>query len=151
MVHNPSHLELQNAVTIGKTRAKQEDYGYSRSVLNLQGHGDSAFIGQGAAYESMGLCKLPNYSVGGTIHFITNNNVGFTTTGRDSWSSWYASGICNAFEVPVLHVNSFDLDSLLRTCKFAVKYWQTYRKDIMLDMIGFWKYGHNEVDEPGFT
>ena len=84
MVHNPSHLELQNAVTIGKTRAKQEDYGYSRSVLNLQGHGDSAFIGQGAAYESMGLCKLPNYSVGGTIHFITNNNVGFTTTGRDS-------------------------------------------------------------------
>jgi 2-oxoglutarate dehydrogenase complex dehydrogenase (E1) component-like enzyme len=99
----------------------------------------------------MGLCKLPNYNVGGTIHFITNNNVGFTTSGKDSRSSRYASGISNAFEIPVLHVNTFDVDSLIKTCKFAVRYWQTYRKDIMLDMIGFRKYGHNEVDEPSFT
>jgi len=99
----------------------------------------------------MGLCKLPNYDIGGTIHFITNNNVGFTTNGKDSWSSWYASGIANCYEVPVLHINSFDLDSLIWACKFAVKYWQTYQKDVLLDMIGFRKYGHNEVDEPGFT
>lgn len=72
-VHNSSHLEYQNAASMGKTRAKQFDYGSKRAVLNIQGHGDSAFIGQGSAYEALGLCNLPNYSVGGTIHFITNN------------------------------------------------------------------------------
>jgi len=156
MIHNPSHLESQNAITMGKARAKQDDYpgGFDknwRKVINLQGHGDAAFTGQGAAYEALSLCKLPKFTTNGTIHFITNNQVGFTTDSKDARSFPFASDIVKPFGTPILRVNAHDVEAVARVAKLAVRYWQTYGKDVLIDMIGFRKYGHNEVDEPAFT
>ena len=141
---------------MGKTRAKQEDYdgGFEKNwgrVLNLQGHGDAAFTGQGAAYEALTLCKLPKFGINGTIHFITNNQVGFTTDSRDARSFPFASDIVKPFGTPIIRVNAHDVEAVARVCKLAVRYWQKFGKDVLLDMIGFRKYGHNEVDEPAFT
>ena len=141
---------------MGKTRAKQDDYpgGFEKNqgrVLNLQGHGDAAFTGQGAAYEALTLCKLPKFNIGGTIHFITNNQVGFTTDSKDARSFPFASDIVKPFGVPIIRVNAHDVEAVARVCKLAVRYWQKFGKDVLLDMIGFRKYGHNEVDEPAFT
>jgi len=120
-------------------------------VLNIQGHGDAAFTGQGAAYEALTLCKLPKFTTNGTIHFITNNQVGFTTDSKDGRSFPYASDIVKPFGTPILRVNAHDVESVARVCRVAVRYWQRWGKDVLIDMIGFRKYGHNEVDEPSFT
>ena len=156
MIHNPSHLESQNSITMGKARAKIDDYegGFEKNwgkVLNIQGHGDAAFTGQGAAYEGLSLCKLPKFTTNGTIHFITNNQVGFTTDSKDARSFPFASDIVKPFGTPIIRVNSHDVESVARVARFAVRYWQQYGKDVLIDMIGFRKYGHNEVDEPAFT
>lgn len=159
MIHNPSHLESQNSISMGKTRAKQDDYATAtndkdtawKKVLNIQGHGDAAFTGQGAAYEGLTLCNLPKYSCHGTVHFITNNQVGFTTDSQDARSFPYASDIVKPFGTPIIRVNAHDIESVVKVCKFAVRYWQKHGKDVLIDMIGYRKYGHNEVDEPAFT
>lgn len=157
MVHNPSHLESQNAISMGKAKAKVDDTdaGDSRSVLNIQAHGDAAFCGQGAAYEALTLCKLPKFDIGGSIHIITNNQVGFTTASVDGRSFDHSSDIVKSFGIPVVRINAADggstPESLVRVCKFMVAYWKTFRKDILIDMIGYRKHGHNEVDEPSFT
>lgn len=151
MVNNPSHLESQNSISMGKARAKQDDYGNPNRVLNIQGHGDAAFAGQGVVFEALALANLKNYTIGGTIHFVTNNQLGFTATSEETRSGRYCTDIVKAFNVPVIHVNAFDVEAVARVCKLAVRYYQTYHKDIMLDMVSFRKYGHNEVDEPGFT
>ncbi|CAI2382475.1 unnamed protein product [Moneuplotes crassus] len=151
MVNNPSHLESQNSISMGKTKAKQDDYENPHRVLNIQGHGDAAFAGQGVAFESLALASLKNYTIGGTIHFITNNQLGFTATSEESRSGRYSSDVVKAFGIPIIHVNAFDPEAVSRVCKLAVRYKKRFNKDIMLDMISFRKYGHNEVDEPGFT
>lgn len=136
---------------MGKTRAKMDD---GAKVLNIQIHGDAAFSGQGCVYESLTLQKLPKFGVGGSVHIITNNQLGFTTSGRDSRSTEHSSDIVKAFGMPVVRINCNDGDSpenLIRVCQFANEYRQKFGKDIMLDMIGFRKHGHNEVDEPAFT
>lgn len=112
MVNNPSHLESQNSISMGKTKAKQDDYDNPYRVLNIQGHGDAAFAGQGLVFESLALANLKNYSIGGTIHFITNNQLGFTATASESRSGRYASDIVKAFGIPVIHVNAFDVEAV---------------------------------------
>mmetsp|Transcript_11054 Transcript_11054/g.13014 ORF Transcript_11054/g.13014 Transcript_11054/m.13014 type:complete len:177 (+) Transcript_11054:964-1494(+) len=139
---------------MGKARAKIDDYGANEDkkvVLNIQAHGDSAFPGQGASYEALGLSKLPNFSCGGTVHIITNNQVGFTTEPTNYRSFQHSSDLVKPFEVPILRVNSSDVDAVIKACRFAVDYWAKFGKDVMLDMIGYRYYGHNEVDEPSFT
>lgn len=155
MVHNPSHLESQNAISMGKARAKTDDFSLEerqqKVVMNVQAHGDSAFPGQGAAYEALALSKLKNYTCGGTIHIITNNQIGFTT-GPESYRSFQSSAdLVKPFEVPILRVNTNDPEAVIRACRFAVEYWLKYGKDVMLDMIGYRYYGHNELDEPSYT
>jgi probable 2-oxoglutarate dehydrogenase E1 component DHKTD1 len=105
MVHNPSHLEAQNPVSMGKTKSKQHFHGFDK-VLNIQVHGDSAICGQGIVYESFVLGKVPKYDVGGTIHIITNNQLGYTTRPIDSRGSKYCSDVAKAFDTPVIHCNS---------------------------------------------
>jgi len=152
MIHNPSHLESQNGISMGKARAKIDDYdGNWRKVLNIQAHGDAAFTGQGAAYEALTLCKLSNFTINGTIHLITNNQLGFTTDASDGRSFPFASDIVKPFGTPIIRENTSDIDSVTRVAKFAVRYWQQFGKDVLIDMIGYRKYGHNEVDEPAFT
>lgn len=155
MVHNPSHLESQNAISMGKTKAKVDDtQGDSRQVLNIQSHGDAAFSGQGAAYEALTLCKLPKFDIGGSIHIITNNQLGFTTNAADGRSFDNSSDIVKSFGIPVIRINAADRETpetLIKVCKFMVSYWKTFKKDILIDMVGCRKHGHNEVDEPGFT
>ena len=139
---------------MGKTRAKMDDFGANEDnkvVMNIQAHGDSAFPGQGASYEALALSKLPNFSCGGSIHIITNNQVGFTTEPTNYRSFQNSSDLVKPFEVPILRVNSSDTEAVIRACRFAVEYWSKYGKDVMLDMIGYRYYGHNEVDEPSFT
>ena len=127
----------------------------NKSVLNIQMHGDAAFSGQGSAYESLTLCNLPKFSVGGSIHVITNNQIGFTTQQDDGRSTRYSSDIVKGFGIPVIRLNASDAvstsENVVKICKFMIKYWKTFNKDILIDMIGFRKHGHNEVDEPSFT
>lgn len=152
MVHNPSHLESQNAISMGKTRAKIDDFGgNTRKVLNIQAHGDAAFTGQGATYEALTLCKLPKFTINGSVHIITNNQIGFTTDAKDARSFPYASDIVKPFGIPIIRVNAYDAEAVVKVAKFLTRYWRKYGKDIIVDMIGFRKYGHNEVDEPAFT
>lgn len=109
MIHNPSHLESQNAISMGKTRAKLDDLGNpNKSVLNIQAHGDAAFPGQGAAYEALTLSKLPKFDCNGSLHIITNNQVGFTTNPDDDRSFKYSADIVKPFGVPILRVNTSD-------------------------------------------
>lgn len=105
MVHNPSHLEAQNSVSMGKSRSKQHYYG-NEKVMNIQVHGDAAICAQGIVYESMCLGKVPKFDVEGTIHIITNNQIGYTTRPIDSRGSKYCSDIGKTFDIPILHVNS---------------------------------------------
>jgi len=153
MIHNPSHLESQNAIGMGKTRAKIDDYGPKnwRKALYINAHGDAAFQSQGAAYEALTLCKLPNFQCNGGIHIITNNQLGFTTGQKDGRSSTYGSDIAKPFQIPIIHVNSNNPEAVLKMSKFMAKYWREFGKDILIDMVCYRKYGHNEVDEPAFT
>ncbi|KAL4472230.1 hypothetical protein ABPG72_013863 [Tetrahymena utriculariae] len=150
LLHNPSHLEAVNPVSMGKARAKMDEKNKAE-VLNIQLHGDAAFSAQGVVYESFALGKVPKFSVGGTIHMIVNNQIGFTTNPIDGRGGFYCSDIAKAFDTPILHVNSDDPEAIHRVCKFAVEYRQRFQKDILIDVIGYRRYGHNELDEPEFT
>ncbi|CAD8055653.1 unnamed protein product [Paramecium sonneborni] len=151
VVHNPSHLEAANPVSQGKAKAKQDDYRNINQVLNLQLHGDAAFAGQGIVYESMLLSGLDNYSNGGTVHIIQNNQIGYTTNIKDSRFSRYSSDLLLAYKYPIIHVNGEDVETLHKVSKFAVQYRQMFKKDILIDIVTYRRYGHNEVDEPSFT
>ena len=152
MVHNPSHLESQNAISMGKTRAKLDDLASpDKAVLNIQAHGDAAFPGQGAAYEALTLSKLPKFDCQGSIHIITNNQVGFTTNPEDDRSFKHSADIVKPFGVPILRVNTSDPEAVIKACRFVISYWEQFHKDALIDMIGYRYYGHNEVDEPSFT
>ncbi|KAM9352617.1 2-oxoadipate dehydrogenase complex component E1 [Symphorus nematophorus] len=162
MLPNPSHLEAINPVAQGKTRARQQlkkegDYSPEDSaqpgdhVVCLQVHGDGSFTGQGIVPETLTLSKLPHYRVGGSIHLIVNNQVGYTTPSERGRSSLYCSDVGKMVNCAVIHVNGDDAEEVLRATRLAVDYQRLFRKDVILDLICYRQWGHNELDEPFFT
>ena len=150
---NPSHLEAVNPVVQGFVRAKgDEEYSRDRSkILPILIHGDAAVAGQGIMYEIVQMSKLEGYNVGGTIHFVINNQVGFTTDFDDARSSIYSTDVAKIIDAPVLHVNGDDPEAVIFCVQFAVEYRQKFHRDIFVDMVCYRRHGHNESDEPKFT
>lgn len=148
---NPSHLEAVNPVLEGFTRSRQENTGGEKKVLPILIHGDAAFAGQGIVLETLNLSRLKGYSTGGTVHIITNNMIGFTTNPEDSRSCQYSSDVAKAIRAPVLHVNSQDPEAVIWAAHLACAFREKFHQDIVVDLIGYRKYGHNETDEPSFT
>ncbi|MFZ5608078.1 MAG: 2-oxoglutarate dehydrogenase E1 component [Pseudomonadota bacterium] len=150
---NPSHLEAVNPVAIGKVRAKQTQRGDKErsQVLSLLLHGDAAFAGQGIVAECLSFSGVPGYNTGGTIHFIVNNQIGFTTSPRFSRSSPYPSDVGKIVQAPIFHVNGDDPEAVVYATKVATEFRQTFRRDVVIDLICYRRFGHNESDEPAFT
>jgi 2-oxoglutarate dehydrogenase E1 component len=150
---NPSHLEIVDPVVLGKARAKQDQRGDKErtSVLPLLIHGDAAFAGQGVIAECFGLSGLKGHRSGGSIHFIINNQIGFTTSPLWSRSSPYPSDIAKMIEAPIFHVNGDDPESVVFAAKVAVEFRQQFKKPVVIDMFCYRRFGHNETDEPSFT
>ncbi|RPF50108.1 2-oxoglutarate dehydrogenase E1 component [Aquisalibacillus elongatus] len=158
LAHNPSHLEFVNPVVTGYTRAVQDnrdEKGYAKNdpskAFNIQIHGDAAFIGEGVVAETLNLSQLRGYETGGSIHVIANNLVGFTTDHEDGRSTKYASDLAKGFEIPVIHVNADDPVACLTAVELAYQYRTTFEKDVLIDLVGYRRYGHNEMDEPRGT
>jgi 2-oxoglutarate dehydrogenase E1 component len=153
LVPNPSHLEAVDPVVLGKTRAQQVARGdvEGHSVLPVLLHGDAAFAGQGIVGEILAFSGLPGYGTGGTLHFIINNQVGFTTSPQFARSSPYPSDVAKAIQAPILHVNGDDPEAVTFACKLAIEYRQRFHRDIVIDMWCYRRFGHNEGDEPSFT
>lgn len=150
---NPSHLEAVNPVVEGRVRAKQErerDVNRSR-IVPLLIHGNAAFAGQGVVAETLNLTGLRGYTTGGTLHVIVNNQIGFTTDPEDGHSGPYASDIAKAIQAPIFHVNGEDPEAIARVTRLAIEYRQTFKRDVVIDMFCYRRYGHNEGDEPSFT
>ena len=150
---NPSHLEAVNTVVLGKVRAKQRQRRDEErdKVLGLILHGDAAFAGQGLVHETLALSDLRGYRTGGTIHFIINNQIGFTTAPRFSRSSPYCSDVAKSVAAPILHVNGDDPEAVVHCARIAIEYRQRFKRDVVVDMICYRRFGHNESDEPAFT
>ncbi len=151
---NPSHLEIVDPVVLGKVRAKQDqlDDTVDRvKVLPLLIHGDAAFAGQGVVAECFGLSGLKGHRTGGSIHFIVNNQIGFTTYPRYSRSSPYPSDVAKMIEAPIFHVNGDDPEAVTYAAKIAIEFRQKFHKPVVIDMFCYRRFGHNEGDEPGFT
>ncbi|KFH65518.1 oxoglutarate dehydrogenase (succinyl-transferring), E1 component [Podila verticillata NRRL 6337] len=159
MLHNPSHLEAVNPVAMGKARAKQMDLIANSSpdcqlgdkVMCVQLHGDAAFTGQGVVMESLGLSNLPHFSSGGSIHIVVNNQIGYTTPAQNARSSVYSSDIGKMINAPVIHVNGDHPEEVVHAMRLAFEYRNKFRKDVILDLIAYRRWGHNELDEPAFT
>src|SRR3989440_7435233 len=155
---NPSHLEFVNPVIEGMARASQEISKVpGKPILNVDAalpvliHGDAAFPGEGVVAETLNLWQLPGYWVGGTIHIIVNNQLGFTTGPEEARSTHFASDLAKGFEVPIIHVNADDPDACLTAVRLAHAFRDQFHKDILIDLIGYRRWGHNEGDEPAFT
>ncbi len=152
---NPSHLEIVDPVVLGKVRAKQDQHGCSpdnrTAVMPLLIHGDAAFAGQGVVAECFGLSGLRGHRTGGSIHFIINNQIGFTTDPRFSRSSPYPSDVAKMVEAPIFHVNGDDPEAIVFAAKVAAEYRQRFQKPVVIDMFCYRRFGHNEGDEPAFT
>ena len=153
LLPNPSHLEAVNPIVLGKCRACMDTKGDidGNTVLPVIIHGDAAFSGQGIVYETMQMANLPAYKTGGTCHIICNNQVGFTCEPEQSRSTLYASDIGKAFETPIFHVNADDPEAVCKVFKLAIHWRQKFKRDVIIDLIGYRKNGHNEIDEPAFT
>jgi len=153
LVSNPSHLEAVDPVTVGRTRAKQDRFGEGGrdKYLPLLVHGDAAFAGQGIFAETMNFADLPGYTVGGTIHVIVNNLVGFTTGSREEHSERFSADLARRQSIPIFHVNAEDVDAVVRVGRIAVEYRYTFGTDVVIDMIGYRRHGHSEVDDPTVT
>jgi probable 2-oxoglutarate dehydrogenase E1 component DHKTD1 len=153
LLHNPSHLEAINPVAMGKTRCKADELNDANGdkTMCFQIHGDAAFIGQGVNHESLMMSYLPNFTVNGTVHMIINNQLGFTTGAARYRSSRYSSDLGKIINAPVLHVNADYPEQVIRVCRIAMNYRKLFKKDIIIDLVGYRKHGHNEVDEPSFT
>ncbi len=155
---NPSHLEAVNPVVEGMTRAAGTNVDepgapvFDPAVsLPVIVHGDAAFPGQGVVSETLNLSRLPGYNTGGTIHIITNNQLGYTALPSDSRSTLYASDLAKGFEIPILHVNADDPESCIEASRMAFAYIKKFQKDVLIDLVGYRRHGHNEADEPTFT
>lgn len=149
---NPSHLELVNPVVHGKVRAKQEQLGGPRSqVMPLLLHGDAAYSGQGIVPEGHAMSDLRGYKVGGTMHIIVNNQIGFTTAPHYSRSSQYPSDVAKMVQAPIFHVNGDDPEAVVHVARIATEYRQEFGKDVVIDLFCYRRHGHNESDEPMFT
>ena len=150
---NPSHLEAVNTVVQGKVKAKQRQRADKRreEVMGLLLHGDAAFAGQGLVPEALDLSSLDGYRTGGTIHFIINNQIGFTTSPTAARSSPYCSDIAKGVQAPIFHVNGDDPEAVLHTARLAVEFRQEFKCDVVIDMFCYRRFGHNESDEPAFT
>jgi 2-oxoglutarate dehydrogenase E1 component len=153
---NPSHLEFVNPVVMGMTRAKQFGRG-ADSVQNPDGvvpvliHGDAAFAAEGVVAETLNMARLEGYHVGGTIHIIANNQIGFTTTPCEGRSTRYSSDLAKGFDFPIMHVNADDPEACLTAMRIAMEYRDTYHDDVVIDLVGYRRHGHNEGDEPSYT
>ncbi len=150
---NPSHLEAVDPVVLGRTRAKQTMGGDDdhHRVMSLLIHGDAAFAGQGIVAECFMLSGLKGYRTGGTLHFIINNQIGFTTSPHHSRSSPYPSDSAKMVQAPIFHVNGDDPEAVVYVAKLATEFRQTFKKDVVIDMVCYRRFGHNESDEPSFT
>ncbi len=155
---NPSHLEFVNPVVTGRARAAQDDRSHAgaprhnpKASLAIQIHGDAAFPGQGIVAETLNMSALPGYTVGGSIHIIVNNQIGFTTLPEASRSTLYASDLAKGFEIPIVHVNADDPTACIAAARMAHAYRERFGKDFLIDLIGYRRNGHNEGDEPAFT
>ncbi|MBT4218944.1 MAG: 2-oxoglutarate dehydrogenase E1 component, partial [Rhodospirillaceae bacterium] len=147
---NPSHLEAVNTVVLGKVRAKQHQYGDEtrNSVMGLLMHGDAAFAGQGLVPEALDLSQLRGYRTGGTIHFIVNNQIGFTTAPSKSRSSPYPSDVAKGIQAPIFHVNGDDPEAVVHVARIAAEFRHEFGRDVIIDMFCYRRHGHNEGDEP---
>ncbi|XP_029344577.1 2-oxoglutarate dehydrogenase, mitochondrial isoform X7 [Acyrthosiphon pisum] len=153
VVANPSHLEAVDPVVQGKTRAEQfyRGDGEGKKVMSLLLHGDAAFCGQGVVYETFHLSDLPDYTTHGTIHIVVNNQIGFTTDPRHSRSSPYCTDVARVVNAPIFHVNSDDPEAVMHVCNIAAEWRNVFHKDVVIDLVSYRRYGHNEIDEPMFT
>lgn len=151
---NPSHLEAVDPVVLGKTRAIQyfaKDEAERKTAMGVLLHGDAAFAAQGVVYETMGMSDLPSYSTGGTIHIVVNNQIGFTTDPRFARSTPYCTDIAKAINAPIFHVNGDDVEAVNWVCQLAAEWRQAHKRDVVIDIVCYRKYGHNEIDQPSFT
>ena len=153
LLPNPSHLEAVDPVVLGKVRAVQTILGDRQGdkVLPMLLHGDASFAGQGVVWECLSFSGLPGYGTGGTIHFIINNQIGFTTSPQFGRSSPYPSDVAKGVQAPILHVNGDDPEAVTFCCKLATEFRQTFNRDVVIDMWCYRRFGHNEGDEPSFT
>lgn len=153
MVSNPSHLEAVDPVAVGRARAKQARLcgRGTTCVLPLVLHGDAAFAGQGVAAETLNLSNLDGYTVGGTVHVVVNNMIGFTANPQDTSSSRFASDVAKRLPIPIFHVNAEDPDAAVRVARWAVEYRYKFHSDVVIDLIGYRRHGHSEVDDPTTT
>ena len=154
LVPNPSHLETVDPVVLGKVRAQQtfrDDLTNHEQVLPVLIHGDAAFAGQGIVWECLGFSGVSGYNTGGCIHFIVNNQIGFTTSPQFSRGSPYPSDVAKGVQAPILHINGDDPEAVTFACKLAMEYRQAFHRDIVIDMWCYRRFGHNEGDEPSFT
>ena len=155
--HNPSHLEAVDPVVEGRARALQTDHAHAVPELDVNKaapiliHGDAAFTGQGIISEVFNLQSLAGYQTGGTLHLIANNQIGFTTDSPDSRSTRYASDLAKGFDVPIIHVNADDMDACITAVHLAMDFRKKFGKDVVIDLIGYRRFGHNEQDEPAYT
>jgi 2-oxoglutarate dehydrogenase E1 component len=151
---NPSHLEISDPVVLGKARAKQwqlQDIDARTSVLPILIHGDAAFAGQGVVAECFAMSGIKGFRTGGTVHFVINNQIGFTTAPIFSRSSPYSTDIALMVQAPIFHVNGDDPEAVVHAARIAIEFRQKFKKDVVLDMICYRRFGHNETDEPSFT
>ena len=153
LVNNPSHLEAVNPVVEGFTRARQEILRDTsrNAVLPLLIHGDAAFAGQGVVFETLNMSQLEGYKTGGTIHIVINNQIGYTTLPKDARSTRYSTDVAKGLMVPVFHVHGEDPEAVVHVARLASDYRMTFNKDVVIDVICYRRYGHNEGDEPYFT
>ena len=154
LVPNPSHLEAVDPVVLGKVRAQQvmrQDTGKHEQVLPVLIHGDAAFAGQGIVWETLSFSGIRGYNTGGCIHFVINNQIGFTTSPQFARSSPYPSDVAKGVQAPIFHVNGDDPEAVTYACKMAIEFRQRFGRDIVIDMWCYRRFGHNEGDEPSFT
>jgi 2-oxoglutarate dehydrogenase E1 component len=159
MVHlslqpNPSHLEAVDPVVVGKVRARQDMAGDTktrRSCMGITLHGDAAFAGQGVVYETLAMSQLIGYRTGGTIHIVTNNQIGFTTVPVHAYSGLYCTDVAKSIQVPILHVNGDDPEAVVFCARMCAEFRMQFGADIVLDIVCYRRHGHNETDEPAFT
>ncbi|KAK9823376.1 hypothetical protein WJX72_002327 [[Myrmecia] bisecta] len=153
LLANPSHLEAVDPVVLGKVRAKQyySDDPTGTKNLGILLHGDGSFAGQGVVYETLDMSGLPEYSVGGTVHIVVNNQVAFTTDPKKGRSSPYCTDVAKALNAPIFHVNGDDAEAVVRVHELAADWRAKWKSDVVIDLVCYRRYGHNEIDEPSFT